>query len=184
MHIKNTPKQYGLVSILLHWLTAITIIGLFALGLYMVELDYYDPWYKKGPDIHKSIGLLLLAVFIIRAGWRLFTNAPKPLETHQAWERLLAHLTHITLYLLILLVIFSGYLISTADGRSVSVFGWFEVPALITGIDQLESYAGAVHYYLAFILIGLASLHGLAAIKHHVLDKDDTLRRMLGTAKK
>ncbi|MDE1464359.1 cytochrome b [Spartinivicinus poritis] len=184
MHLKNTQKQYGLVSILLHWLTALTIIGLFALGLYMVELDYYDPWYKQGPDLHKSIGLLLLVVLIFRTGWRLFTNSPKPLESHKIWERTLAHLTHIMLYLLILLVIFSGYLISTADGRPVSVFGWFDVPALVTGIDQLESYAGTVHYYLAFTLIGLASLHGLAAIKHHLFDKDDTLRRMLGTVKK
>lgn len=158
MHVKNTQHQYGLVSIFFHWLTALTIIGLFALGLYMVELDYYDPWYKQGPDLHKSIGLLLLVVLVMRTAWRLFTRIPKPIESQKAWEHALAHFTHIFLYILILLVIFSGYLISTADGRSVSVFGLLEVPALLTNIDQLESYAGVVHYYLAFALIGLAGL--------------------------
>jgi cytochrome b561 len=73
----------------------------------------------------------------------------------------------------------SGYLISTADGRAIQVFDWFEVPALVTGIANQEDIAGAVHYWVAVALIALASLHGLAALKHHFLDRDGTLLRML-----
>ena len=77
----------------------------------------------------------------------------------------------------------SGYLISTADGRPISFFGWFEVPALITGINNQEDIAGDVHFYMAWTLVILASLHGLAAIKHHLIDKDSTLTRMIKTSK-
>ena len=75
---------------------------------------------------------------------------------------------------------FSGYLISTADGRGVSVFGLFEVPASLTGIPDQEDVAGVLHEWLAWGLIILAGLHALAAIKHHFIDRDATLSRMLG----
>jgi len=76
----------------------------------------------------------------------------------------------------------SGYLISTADGRPISVFGWFEVPALLTSIPNQEDVAGLVHEYLAWGLVILAGLHGLAALKHHFIDRDPTLLRMFGRA--
>ena len=76
----------------------------------------------------------------------------------------------------------AGYLISTADGRGISVFGWFDVPASITSIPEQEDVAGAVHFYLAWGLVILAGLHGLAALKHHFIDRDTTLLRMLGRA--
>src|SRR5690606_41109935 len=77
----------------------------------------------------------------------------------------------------------SGYRISTADGRPISVFGWFEMPALITGIPRQEDVASDVHFYAAWALIILAGLHALAALKHHFIDRDDALRRMFGRAK-
>lgn len=92
-----------------------------------------------------------------------------------------AHGTHLLLYVLIFVAIVSGYLISTADGSTIKVFDWFEVPSVTGRIKGMEDTAGLVHYWSTWALVVLAGLHGLAAIKHHLIDRDDTLRRMLGT---
>ncbi len=162
---------------------AIAIACLFGLGLWMTSLGYYDAWYNQAPSIHKSIGILLVGVFIFRASWKLFNIKPQPLSTHTAIEKKLAHLTHIMLYILMACIMVSGYLISTADGRVIEVFDWFEIPATLTNIENQEDIAGDIHYYLAFTLIGLSIIHAFAAIKHHVIDKDDTLRRMASLPK-
>lgn len=180
MQLRNTPTHYGFVQVLLHWVVALTVFGMFALGFYMVDLGYYDPWYRSAPDIHKSIGLLLLFVMLLRFGWRLSGSRPMALANHQPWEVVLAHLAHGALYLLIFSVLVSGYLISTADGSAIAVFGWFEVPSITGQIKGLEDWAGNVHRWCAWALVVLAGLHGLAALKHHLVDRDETLRRMLG----
>ena len=179
---KNTTTGYGRVSVLLHWLSALTVFSLFGLGLYMVELGYYDPLYKQAPSWHKSIGLILLGVTIFRLFWKLTGEKPKSLSAHSKWTVRLSKLGHHALYLLLLSLMVSGYLISTADGRAIDVFGWFEVPAIISGIKHQEDIAGIVHFYLAWSLVSLASGHGLMAVKHHVVDKDNTLKRMLTTS--
>ena len=170
------------MSILLHWLVALAVFGLFALGLWMTGLDYYHPWYKQGPDIHRAVGILLLLVIGLRITWRTLNPAPAALPGHRRWELMLAGAAHALLLLLPLLLIVSGYLISTADGRSVSVFGWFEVPALLAGFDQQEEIMGNIHAFLAWCLVGVAALHALGALKHHFIDRDITLTRMLGVS--
>lgn len=178
--LKNTSTDYGFVAIALHWLVALAVLGLFILGIWMTGLDYYDAWYERGPDLHKSIGVLLLIAVAIRLAWRRLDPTPGPVATHAPWERHLAGTTHIALYALLFAVMIAGYLISTADGRPVHVFGLFSVPATLSGIDNQEDIAGEVHELLAYILIGLATLHAFAALKHHFIDRDRTLRRMLG----
>jgi len=182
--IRNSSSRYGMVAIVLHWVVASVIIGLFALGYWMVDLDYYHEWYKQGPDIHRSIGILLLGAMVVRLLWKLINRAPAPLKTHSRFEVLAAHGAHMMLYLLIFTAMISGYLISTADGSAISVFGWFDVPSLTGRIRGMEDTAGVVHYWVTWAIVGLASVHALAALKHHLVDKDDTLRRMLGTADK
>ncbi|MDM3872555.1 cytochrome b [Porticoccus sp. W117] len=174
--IKNSEHSYGLVAKLMHWLMALAVIGLFALGLYMVELDYYDRLYRTLPHIHKSIGILLFAVLIGRLLWRRFNPQPKPQGSPA--ERRIAHWVHMALYLLMVAIMVSGYLISTADGRAIEVFNWFEVPATLADIDGQEDIAGDIHEWLAWTLIALVALHALAALKHHFIDKDNTLKRM------
>jgi Cytochrome B561 len=92
--LRNTIESYGLISILLHWLVALTVFGLIALGLWMVELNYYSPWYKLAPFWHKSIGLSLAAVLVARLLWRLTNPQPKTLPSHRRWEVRLAHAAH------------------------------------------------------------------------------------------
>ena len=178
---RNTKSCYGLVQIGLHWITALLVAILLPLGLWMTGLDYYDPWYRKGPDLHRSIGVLLGLVMLARIAWRLSNPQPQPLSS-SAWERRLAKAAHRLLYLLPLLLVISGYLISTADGRPVDVFGWFELPATLQGIEGQEDIAGDIHFTLAMILLTLIVLHLLAALRHHYVFKDATLRRMLKTS--
>ena len=178
MRLVNNSHGYGLVAILLHWLIAITIIALFVLGLWMVELDYYDAWYRRAPALHKAIGILLFLVVVIRIGWHWFSMRPESIGSGIGVS--LARLVHRILLILPLFVMFSGYLISTADGSSIDVFSLFEVPAIISNIEGQEDIAGDVHFVLAIILVAIAALHMLAALKHHFIDRDATLRRMLG----
>jgi cytochrome b561 len=180
MQLRNTPSRYGWISIALHWSVALTVFSLFALGLWMVDLDYYDPWRKAGPDLHKSIGLTLLAVMLVRVLWRLLSPPPPALPSHGGFTRVAAKTGHLALYLGLFAVMLAGYLISTADGVGIPVFGLFEVPALVSGLPDQADTAGTVHLYLAWGLVIFASLHGLAALKHHVIDRDATLLRMLG----
>jgi cytochrome b561 len=114
--------------------------------------------------------------------WRLISPPPKALPTHQPWEKVSAHLTHWALYLLLFTAMISGYLITSADGSAIDVFNWFAVPSMTGDQKGLEDLAGDIHEIATWAIIILAGVHALAALKHHLLDRDDTLRRMLGKA--
>ena len=177
---QNSRSGWGLISILFHWLSALAIIGLFALGWWMTDLGYYDPWYNQGPWVHRSIGILLLMATFVRLVWRFVQ--PTPHAVGSRLETIAAHAGHIALYVLLLTVMVSGYLISTADGRGISVFGWFEVPAVLYDLPNQASLAGEIHWYSALALMVLAAGHSLAAFKHHWLGRHKTLVRMLNPA--
>ncbi|MCU0834631.1 MAG: cytochrome b [Chromatiaceae bacterium] len=178
--LRNTESSYGLIAITLHWLMAIAVVGLFALGLWMVELSYYDPWYQRAPKVHKGAGILLLLTLVLRLVWRLGNPRPRPLPSHSRLAVRTASLTHALLYVLLFAVMLSGYLISTADGRSIDVFGLFQVPATLTGLPNQADVAGDIHLAFAITTLVLSGAHALAALKHHWIDRDRTLLRMLG----
>ncbi|MFZ5467758.1 MAG: cytochrome b [Pseudomonadota bacterium] len=176
--LRSTRQRFGSVAILFHWGIALGVVALYALGLYMDELEYQDPWFNSAMELHKGLGMLLFAAILARWLWRLVDVQPVPLETCSAFEQWSARVMKAVLYLLLVLVPLSGYLISSAEGQPIDVFGWFQVPALISGLPEQEDVAGEVHEFLSNLLIALAAVHALAAIKHHVFDHDDTLRRM------
>lgn len=180
MRWHSDTQQWGAIAITLHWLVALLVLEQFALGWWMTDLTLYDHWYHKAPAIHKGIGSLLFLLVLVRVGWRLYNGRPQELASHRPWERVVAGYTHIALYLLLFGVMVSGYLISTADGRGIEVFGLFTVPATLQGIEHQEDVAGVIHLGLAVTLVALALLHAGAALKHHFIDRDRTLRRMLG----
>jgi cytochrome b561 len=178
--LKNNNSSYGLITIIIHWLMALTLFSLFGLGLYMVELSYYDSWYKGSIDLHKSVGGLLILVLIFRIIWRLMNIKPNPANPKASgFEVKVVYLVHLSMYLLMVALMFSGYLISTADGREVDVFNLFSLPAMPYSIDNQEDISGDIHEILAWTLILLSTIHGLAALKHHFVDRDNTLKRML-----
>jgi cytochrome b561 len=177
---RNSGSRWGWLSVAMHWLTAVVVFGLFGLGLWMVELNYYHSWYRTAPFIHKSIGVSLFLLTLFRLLWRWWNVTPQPLQSHSLLERRAAAAGHMLLYMLLFNIMFSGYLISTADGRPVEVFNVFNLPATIHGLEQQEDVAGDVHRWLGWTLMALIVVHAAAAIKHHVYDKDVTLKRMLG----
>ena len=181
--MKNTINHYGWITINVHWLVAITVIGLFALGYWMVDLGYYDPWYKQGPDLHKSIGVLLFIVMVIRIFWRYFQIKPEALDSHTPIEKKAGSIVHVFLYCALFVLMSSGYLISTADGRAIDIFNLASVASLGELFADQEDLSGLIHKYLAYALMFTVVLHALAALKHHFIDKDNTLLRMLGNRK-
>lgn len=178
--LKNTASQYGAVSVAVHWIVALAVFGLFAVGVWMVDLTYYSSWYRTAPHWHKSVGLLLAAVLIFRLIWRFISPPPAALSTHKAWERKGAVVVQIMLFVLLFIMVVSGYLISTEDGRPIEVFDWFKVPSAGALFERQADIAGWVHEYAAYSLIALALCHAAAALKHHLIDKDNTLKRIFG----
>ena len=177
--LKNSKSSYGWVAILVHWLMALGVFGLFGLGVYMVELTYYDAWYKGSLDLHKSVGITLAALLLFRFGWRLLGTQPEPVAGSSKAMNRVAHSVHKLIYLALIVIVTSGYLISTADGRAIEVFNLFAVPALPESVANQEDIAGKIHFYAAYGLIAVVVLHALGALKHHFIDKDKTLIRMI-----
>lgn len=172
--------SYGLLTIFLHWFMAIIIVGLFFLGEYMVDLDYYDQWYHQAPWWHKSIGISLFVLLIIRLVLKLSNENPEPLATNKKWEITLAKITHLLFYFLLLAICTSGYFVATAKGAGIDVFSWFEIPAMMELSEKQTDLSGNIHEVTTHILVILFLLHTIAAIKHHFINHDRTLTRMIG----
>ncbi|WP_343644865.1 cytochrome b [Enterobacter sp.] len=180
MQLRNSATRYGIISMMFHWIFALAVYAMFGLGLWMVTLSYYDGWYHQAPELHKSIGVLLMMGLVVRLIWRHISPPPPAPRTHGKLTRLGATGAHLALYALLFAILISGYLISTADGKPIDVFGLFELPATLADAGSQADTAGVVHLWLAWSVVILSVLHGLAALKHHFIDKDDTLKRMLG----
>jgi cytochrome b561 len=176
MGVRDTSESYGWVSRILHWGMAIAIFATFALGWWMVGLDYYSPYYRSAPDLHRSVGIVLLILLVFRFGWRLANTRPAALGG-PPWQIRAARLLHGAFYPLLLALLLSGYFISTLDGRSIDVFGLFSVPSIYTS-KGLEETAGRVHEILAYLTLALAAVHAAAAIKHHAVEKSPVLARI------
>ena len=179
MHLTNTSKQYGVLTRVTHWAVALLIIGLVALGYWMVDLGYYDPWYLRALDLHKAFGIVALAFALAKVALVLSSVRVAYQASLSGFETAAAWVVHHLLYIAMLLVPLSGYLISTSAGDSVSVFGWFQVPALLPVSDEVRDVAIAVHYWAAYGVAALACVHAGAALKHQFIDGKSTLRRML-----
>jgi len=174
----NKPDGFGLVAILFHWLGALLALGLFGVGVWMVELDYYSGWYHLAPSLHKSVGVLLFLLTMLRMGWCLANVRPVILATSHR-ERQAAKWVHSLLYGFIVLLSISGYLLATADGNSLDVFSLLSLPAVLAQREVQEELAGEAHEILAYLFVGLVLLHFLAAMKHHFINRDRTLMRMI-----
>lgn len=174
---------FGAVLITLHWFMAALIIAMFFMGRFMTGLVYTHPWYHLAPYIHKSIGLIVFTLLVIRIVWILTVKRPIPLPMPPL-ERIMASVVQKSFYVFLFGITLSGYLIPTADGRGVEFFGLFTVPAVISGLSHQEDMAGEVHYLLAWLLMFFLLIHCAGALKHHFMDRDETLLRMLGLKRK
>ena len=176
---RNAEDRYGLVSISFHWTIALAFVGLVALGIWMVGLSYYDPWYNASLALHKAIGIVALALAVAKFGWRLADPKPALAADLKRHERAGATAMHWVLNALIVLVPVTGYVISTSEGAGIDMFGLFEVPAILGRTENLRDLAIELHYYLAYGGIAFVAVHAGAALKHHFVDRGSTLKRML-----
>jgi cytochrome b561 len=156
------------------------MIVLFMLGYYMTDLSYMDLYYNLSYNIHKSLGILAFELSVAMILWTLYCKIPQPLASHKNWEQIAARLAHITLFIMMVLIPFSGYAISSSGGKAVSFFDWYAIPSFLPIREGLEDFAGEVHYYLAYGTLLLVCIHIAAALKHQFIDKDGTISRMLG----
>lgn len=176
--IRDTATGYGLVTIIFHWLSAICILAVMGLGAYVVYYGYYTSDFLQYAHLHYGLGILIFFVMSIRLLWRLSSRTPGSLE-HKISIKILIALIKGSLYVLAFLVIISGYLICTSEGQSINVLGFVEVPSLIRLDTATLNIAGLTHKYLSWVFFTLILLHAVAALIHHLLIKDDTLKRML-----
>jgi len=170
-------QAYHRIAKIIHWSSALLVFSLFALGYWMVDLSYYSEWYKIAPHWHKSIGFTLFTLTVFRVLYKNMSNSP-PIEGER-WEQRVAKLAHLLIYLLLFTIFISGYMISTADGRGIEIFNWFTLPGFGSFIANQEDLAGEIHFYATYSLITLTLVHALAAFKHHFINKDNTLKKML-----
>ena len=171
-------NSYGHVAIGLHWLIAIAIVATFALGLYMHELPL-SPQKLKLYSWHKWAGVSIFLFVLLRLGWRLTHRPPQLPAAMPAWQRMAAEATHLLLYLLMFAVPLSGWLMSSAKGFQTVWFGVLPLPDLLDKNQQLGDLLKEVHEALNFGMAGLVLAHAGAALKHHAIDRDEVLARML-----
>lgn len=177
MQLKNTKHNFGVVSIILHWLMAILIVCMIAVGLYMTDLPK-SPEKFQFYGWHKEFGILILMLAIVRLTWRL-RNITPTLEASPRWEMITARTVHWAFYFFMFANPLTGWMMSSSAGVSVSFFGLFTLPNLVSPSKTGQALFATIHQYLAFTLIAILCLHTAAALKHHFINKDSILRRML-----
>lgn len=172
-------QRYSMTAIVLHWLVAVLIIGTFSLGVVMTDIPGISPTKLKYYSWHKWAGVTILALAAARLLWRLTHAAPGYPDSMPAWQRGAAGGLHHLLYLLMFAVPLSGYFYTLAAGYPVVYFGLFELPVLIDKNPDLKPLLEGVHYWLNMTLLAAVLLHIAAALKHHFIDRDGVLKRML-----
>jgi len=171
--------RYTKTAMLLHWLTALLIVSGFALGVTMVDIPGLTPTKLKYFSWHKWIGVTVLGLACVRLLWRLTHPAPAYPDAMPAWQKKAANGLHHLLYVLIFAVPISGYFYSLAAGVPVVYLGIIPLPVLIESNQELKPILKTVHYLLNMALLAGVGLHVLAALKHHFIDRDGLLKRML-----
>lgn len=181
------PDKYTDIAVLLHWLIALLIICNIVLGLGAGYVP--DAIVRPMIDLHKSIGITVLALAFIRFFWR-FSHKPPPLPAEYArWERYLAHIAHVLLYVLIFALPVTGWIYTSARHQAALqpmqlywVIPWFQL-GFVTGLDpatkaMVHALFGKIHTLLAYTLMAVLALHVLGALKHQFIDRSPQLRRM------
>lgn len=174
--LRNTTDSYGLVSRTLHWLLAALLLAVLVLGL-VVEDMAKGPLRAATMNWHQSLGFLVLVLVAVRLLWRLVNPLPQPLGAGLAGR--LAVLMHWVLYALMIAQPLSGWLLIQAEGHELALFGRMPLPALVAESEVLEEVMEALHGGIWVVLATAALGHVAAALKHHFIDRDRTLTRML-----
>lgn len=174
----NTSPRYHGLSIALHWLMALLILAAIGVGLSMGEMSL-SPLKIKLINWHKWVGITVLGLATVRLLWRMYARPPALPATLPAWQTGAAHAMHLLLYVLMFAIPLSGWAMSAAKGFPVVYLGLFPLPDLVAPDEALGDTLADVHSALSYGLIALLVAHVAAALKHHLIDRDDILSRML-----
>lgn len=172
-------QRYTNVAVLFHWLIALLIIGAFTMGLVMTDMPGLTPTKLKYYSWHKWAGVTILALACLRLLWRLSHPAPPYPASMPGWQKTSANALHALLYLLMFAVPLSGYFYTLAAGFPVVYFGLFELPVLIAKNDALKPVLKDLHFWLNMLLAGSVGVHVAAALKHHFIDRDGVIKRIM-----
>jgi cytochrome b561 len=177
MQLKNTLTRYGAVAQLFHWVIVALVITQFVLAK---RADGLAPVAKIGVlATHKSVGITILALALLRLAWRLLNPVPRLPAEMPRWQERAARVSHFLLYALLFITPVLGWLMSSARAFSVSYFGLFTLPDFIEPSRPAYERLHDLHEAMATTLAVVALIHIAAALKHHFIDRDDGLRRML-----
>jgi cytochrome b561 len=178
MTMTTTQPRYNAPAMFLHWLMALLLISLFGIGLYMADLPL-SPWKLKIYSWHKWLGVSAFLLVLLRLVWRFRHRQPQLPITTSPLMRTAAHIGHAALYLLMVIVPLSGWLMSSAKGFQTVYFGVLPIPDLLAKDPSLGELLQETHEILNYLFIGLVLIHLAAALKHQFIDKDNVLARML-----
>lgn len=178
MPIRNTTERWGWVSICIHWLTVVMVLSLIVVGLVMQEMAN-SPTKIEVYALHKSFGLTVLTLTVLRLLWRLVAGTPAAAAGVPRWQVLAAQASHAALYVILLAMPLSGWLYNSASGFPLKWFGLFGLPKLSGYDPDVKAFALAMHEWLFIALAVIVTVHAAAALKHHYFDRDATLSRML-----
>ena len=177
----ESPARYTYTAIALHWLTAGLIVVSVGLGIYMVGLKL-SPLKLRLYSWHKWVGVTIFLLVVARLIWRAANALPPPIANAK-WQRAAAVINHWLLYVLLVCIPISGWLMSSAYGIPVVYFGVVPLPDLVGKNKELGDTLKTLHETLAFTMLALVAVHAVAALKHHLLDRDPVLYRMLPLVK-
>lgn len=175
----TAANRYTRTAMLLHWLMALGIVTAFGMGLTMTDMPGITPTKLRLFNWHKWLGVTLLALATLRVLWRLSHTVPPLPASMPKWQQFVAEFTHYALYVLLFAIPLSGYFYSLAAGFPIVYLGLIPLPVLIDPNPELKPLLKAVHFWLNMGLAGLVIAHVGAALKHHFIDRDDILKRML-----
>jgi cytochrome b561 len=182
MSNKKSPSHYHRTAIALHWVLAMALVTIFGVGVYMADLPF-SPLRLKLYNWHKWAGVCILALSLFRLAWRLTHTPPalpdKVSASMPAWQTAAYHATHGLMYALFLIVPLVGWAYSSAAGFPIVLFGVLPLPDFVAANKELAELIKPWHEITAFTLAGLALLHIAAALKHHWVDRDGLLQRMV-----
>lgn len=172
-------KKYTKTAMFFHWLLALFIIATFICGAVMVDMPGITPDKLRYYSWHKWAGITILGLTGLRLLWRLGHPAPEYPASMPNWQKQAASGLHIFLYVLIFCIPISGYLYSLSSGIPVVYFGVWSMPVIMDPNSELKPLLKEVHFVLNMILLAAFSMHVLAALKHHFIDRDEVMKRML-----
>lgn len=176
---ENPIESYTATAVMLHWVTAALIISATVLGIYMHELPF-SPFKLKLYSYHKWIGVTVVMLAPVRLAWRYSHRPPGLPANMPSWEKNAAKLAHGALYAFMIAVPLTGWVMSSAHGFQTVYLGVLPIPDLLGKDKELAEALEKVHAILNFIFMALVLTHVAAALKHHFINKDNVLARMLG----